>query len=240
VAIEPPKHLHVRREQCYNLTPLLKQGVNNLELQLSPKPDKPRDEPDEDFCIAVVLTRPRSVASIMARIRTRSAETVDSGKQRVARLLSQLSTPDMHQSEDDCVATGDFGRRLRPLCPISHCPIEEAAIGRNCSHIQVFDLQTYIAVNQRMRSLDKRWTCPVCSLSLRPDDAVLEPFVQEILEGMRGEETDIDAVVFNDDCSWTTISAQREDKDAKQGDDEGRPEGAQGNEAVRIDLSDSE
>lgn len=26
VAIEPPKHLHVRREQCYNLTPLLKQG----------------------------------------------------------------------------------------------------------------------------------------------------------------------------------------------------------------------
>eukprot|EP00439_Symbiodinium_sp_Y106_P067111 s285_g11.t1 len=26
VAIDPPKHLHVRREQCYNLTPLLKQG----------------------------------------------------------------------------------------------------------------------------------------------------------------------------------------------------------------------
>merc|ERR1712232_1042464 len=76
VAIDPPKHLHVRREQCYNLTPLLRQGVNTLELRFTPKPEKPKGEPDSNYCVGVVLTRPRSVASIIARIRTRSTETV--------------------------------------------------------------------------------------------------------------------------------------------------------------------
>ena len=35
-------------------------------------------------------------------------------------------------------------------------------------------------MNQRMRSLDKRWTCPVCGLALRPDDVVLHPFAQAV------------------------------------------------------------
>eukprot|EP00434_Breviolum_minutum_P024013 symbB.v1.2.021190.t1/scaffold1779.1/size154953/18 len=56
VAIEPPKHLHVRREQCYNLTPLLKQGLNTLELRFFPKPDRAKDEPEENYCVGVVLT----------------------------------------------------------------------------------------------------------------------------------------------------------------------------------------
>eukprot|EP00913_Durusdinium_trenchii_P030676 g28730.t1 len=49
VAIEPPKHLHVRREQCYNLTPLLKQGLNTLELRFFPKPDRAKDEPEDSW-----------------------------------------------------------------------------------------------------------------------------------------------------------------------------------------------
>merc|ERR1712060_1048262 len=65
----------------------------------------------------------------------------------------------------------------------------------------------YIAVNQRMRSLDKRWTCPVCSLPLRPDDVITDPYAQGILDTLRGEEDNLEAVVFEEDCTWSTISA---------------------------------
>jgi len=236
VAIDPPKHLHIRREQCYNLTPLLRQGVNTLELKFSPKPDKPRDEPEDAYCVGVVLTRPRSVASIIARIRTRSTETVSSGRSRVERLLAQVAEHEAHQ--DECKVTGNFGRTLKPLCPVSHCPIEEAAIGRICNHVQVFDLQAYIAVNQRMRSLDKRWTCPVCSLALRPDDVILDPFAQGILDTLRGDEDLVEAIVFNQDCSWETISAVKDDKERQGPDDEAQSGG--GPAAELIDLSDSE
>ncbi|CAK0829210.1 unnamed protein product [Prorocentrum cordatum] len=235
VAIDPPKHLHVRREQCYNLTPLLRPGSNTLELKFSNKPDRPKEEPETHYCVGVVLTRPRSVASIISRIKGRSSQTVISGRARVEGLIAEVARREAGQ--DECKVTGNFGRMLKPLCPVSFCPIEEAAIGRLCNHVQVFDLQSYIAVNQRMRSLDKRWTCPVCSLPLRPDDVVLDPFSQGILDTLRGDEDLVEAIVFNEDCSWSTISAVKEDKQrAAAGDgDEGAPDGAE-----LIDLSDSE
>jgi len=236
VVIDPPKHLHVRREQCYNLTPLLAQGANTLELRFTSKPDKPRDEPEESYCVGVVLTRPRSVASIIARIRTRSRETVSSGRARVERLLRHVADHEAGQG-DECKVTGTFGRTLKPLCPVSHCPIEEAAIGRQCNHVQVFDLQAYVAVNQRMRSLDKRWTCPVCSLALRPDDVILDPFAQGILDTLRGDEELVEAIVFNEDCTWSTVSAVKEDERNGHDDDGG---GNGGQAAELIDLSDSE
>merc|ERR1712050_410661 len=101
VAIDPPKHLHVRREQCYNLTPLLKQGVNTLELRFWPPANKPRKEPEERYCVGVVLTRPRSVQAIIQKIRNRSKETVRSGRRRVELLLEKV-----HQkaqlNEEEC------------------------------------------------------------------------------------------------------------------------------------------
>ncbi|CAK9026216.1 unnamed protein product [Durusdinium trenchii] len=114
VAIEPPKHLHVRREQCYNLTPLLKQGLNTLELRFFPKPDRAKDEPEEKYCVGVVLTRPRSVASILSRIRSRCQETVSTGRARVARLIAQVARLEAGQ-EDECAVTGNFGRTLKPF-----------------------------------------------------------------------------------------------------------------------------
>lgn len=236
VAIDPPKHLHVRREQCYNLTPLLRQGLNTLDLKFTPRPDRPRDQPPENYSVGVVLTRPRSVTSIISRIKSRSTETIDSGRLRVQRLLAEVAKHEAR--EEECKVTGTFGRTLCPMCPVSHCPIEEAAIGRGCNHVQVFDVQAYIAVNQRMRSLDKRWTCPVCSLSLRPDDIVLDPFAQDILDRLRGNEEVVEAVVFNEDCSWSTVSAVKDEKERLGGDEEAQREGTQG--AELIDLSDSE
>jgi len=235
VQIDPPKHLHVRREQCYNLTPLLRQGLNTLELRFAPRPDKPRDEPDESYCIGVVLTRPRSVNSIITRIRSRSTETVSSGRARVQRIINQVSKNEA--SQNDCVVTGNFGRMLKPLCPVSFCPIEESAIGKNCNHVQVFDLQSYIAVNQRMRSLDKRWTCPVCASSLRPDEVVLDPFAQGILDTLRGDEDLVEAVVFNENCTWSTVAAIKDDEKAAAAAEAGVARPAA--EPI-VELSDSE
>merc|ERR1712187_1005216 len=129
--------------------------------------------------------------------------------------------------------------------PVSHCPIEEAAIGKGCNHVQVFDLQPYIAVNQRMRSLDKRWTCPVCSLALRPDDVALDPFAQGILDTLRGDEDLVEAVVFNENCTWSTISAVKDEKNLGATSGSGGEEQANGESSGKagaelIDLSDSE
>merc|ERR1712137_913827 len=160
------------------------------------------------------------------------------------RLLAQVANKEATDG-DECKVTGNFGRVLKPVCPMSMCPIEEAAIGKNCIHVQVFDLQSYIAVNQRMRSLDKRWTCPCCSESLRPDDIILEPFAQGILDTLRGDEDNVDAIVFNEDCTWSTVSAEKAAKDrqglsADGATADGSDPNAGTTSAPVVDLSDSE
>jgi hypothetical protein len=85
-----------------------------------------------------------------------------------------------------------------------------------------------------MRSLDKRWTCPVCSLPLRPDDIALDPFTQGILDTMRGDEENVEEVVFNDDCTWSTVSAEKDKAE------EGLGAAEQSHNAVMLDISDSE
>jgi len=103
--------------------------------------------------------------------------------------------------------------------------------------VQVFDLQAYVAVNQRMRSLDKRWTCPVCAVPLRPDDVILDPFAQGILDTLRGDEDLVEAVVFNENCTWSTISTTKADEEKANGEEGG--DGTQANAEI-VDLSDSE
>eukprot|EP00927_Polykrikos_kofoidii_P019062 TRINITY_DN18882_c2_g1_i3.p1 TRINITY_DN18882_c2_g1~~TRINITY_DN18882_c2_g1_i3.p1 ORF type:complete len:777 (-),score=132.10 TRINITY_DN18882_c2_g1_i3:102-2348(-) len=203
MSVAAPKHLRQRREQCYNLGPLLTNGSNELELKYTHKPDTPSDEPIPKFCIGIVLTKPRSVVNTLRKIHTLSFETESSSKERLRRIIAKAS------DDNDVSANKSFGRTLNPLCPVSLCLIEDAAIGKSCNHIQVFDLNSYVKVNQRMRSLHKRWTCPVCSLPLRPDDVVLDPFTQGILDEIR-ERDDVQAVVFDQDCSWSIITKRKE------------------------------
>merc|ERR1712137_474642 len=167
-------------------------------------------------------------------------ETVRTGRARVEKLLAQVANKEA-QAGDECKVTGNFGRILKPVCPVSLCPIEEASIGRSCNHVQVFDLQAYIAVNQRMRSLDKRWTCPVCSLCLRPDDIVLEPFAQSIIDSLSDCLDTVEAVVFNQDCTWSTISALKveAEPDWPHMDNGGTGDVQQSGKSI-VELSDSD
>jgi len=228
IKVEPPPHLHHRREQCYNLTQHIRQGSNTLEMRCMPDPEKPRD--GERFCVGVVLTSPLTVNTMIGQIRSRGMEPESWGQERVERLIAEAVNRE--QAQDDCMVSGNFGKVLQPLCPVSRCPIEECAVGRLCSHLQVFDLNSYVAVNHGMRSLDKRWTCPVCSLPLRPDEVVVDLFTQGILDTLKGKEEDVEAVVFDDAGGWSIVSATKEDPAGGDGGD--KPE------ACNIDLSDSE
>lgn len=198
--IEPPPHLHVRKEQCYNITMDARQGLNNLEFRFQGDPEK-RNQQREQYCIGVVLTKQLSVASIVAQVQERSKMSPSWGKERVQRILTQADKKDRVQK--DCVVTGSFGRSLKLMCPVSYCPIEQPAVGRNCQHLQVFDLTAYISVNEGIKFLDKRWTCPVCSQPLRPSDLVLDVFMMEILQSFHGKEEQVESIVFEADGSWS-------------------------------------
>jgi len=197
VSVEPPKHLHTRREQCYNITPLLRQGGNTMELKCSANPNK---KEEDYFCYGIVLVKPGTIESLIARVtKSNSKFTAEDGKARMHNILAQTAA---NEAGDECQVAGNFGRTMKPLCPVSHCPIETAVVGRNCNHLQVFDLHPYVSVNQRMRALDKRWTCPVCASPIRPNDIIFDKFAQTVLDSVRGKEETVETIVFSQDCTW--------------------------------------
>ncbi len=48
---------------------------------------------------------------------------------------------------------------LNSVCPITMCPIGEAVRGEHCTHLQCFDLQSFVSINAK----HKRWQCPICN-----------------------------------------------------------------------------
>lgn len=197
--VEPPPHLHKRKEQCYDITQKLKQGNNTLEFRFQPDPEQPPAQRSR-YCIGVVLTRQQNVNSMVAQVKSKSKMPASWGEDRVKRLLGQAARKD--RASKDIEVTGTFGRSLKPVCPVSFSPIELPAVGRECKHLQVFDLEAYISVNHGISSLDKRWVCPVCSLNTRPDDIVLDTFTMDILKTLKGKEDTVEALVFEADGSY--------------------------------------
>jgi hypothetical protein len=67
--------------------------------------------------------------------------------------------PDNNDEDDGVVLAGDTVISLRD--PLSFLPIKVPARGRHCRHIQCFDLQTYVDMNQ----VQPTWKCPICHAS---------------------------------------------------------------------------
>jgi len=74
--------------------------------------------------------------------------------------------------------------------PISLCRIETPVRGRQCTHLQVFDLQPYIEFNhmvERSRcKLSKLWNCPVCGQHVKERDLVKVDAFVKVLEAVKG------------------------------------------------------
>merc|ERR1712118_646287 len=90
------------------------------------------------------------------------------------------------------------------MCPISFMRMEVPARGRDCLHIQCFDLSAYLSSNQRMASLKKRWQCAVCSRIIKPSDLVVDSFNMEVL---KGTAIGVESVVLDENGKWS-IDAQ--------------------------------
>ena len=70
------------------------------------------------------------------------------------------------------------------LCPLSKRQMELPCRGRACKHSRCFDFETYVASNRQ----SQRWTCPVCSCAIWPEDIVHDAAQYSALKSRRPAE----------------------------------------------------
>mmetsp|Transcript_29358 Transcript_29358/g.75096 ORF Transcript_29358/g.75096 Transcript_29358/m.75096 type:complete len:541 (+) Transcript_29358:29-1651(+) len=189
IVVERPNPDWKRRDEPISMTPYLKSTVNRITFTLEMAADRQLDE----FVLALVRARPRSVADLMSPFRADTSRCcpTEAAKQRVVDILAA------HSGDDDinCLVP----RTMRLLCPVSHLRMNIPVRGQRCPHLQTFDLEAYMHANGT-GNFNKRWRCPVCDIEAQPKTLVVDMYVCEIL---KQAPMDCEEVCVGDDGSWT-------------------------------------
>ena len=117
-----------------------------------------------------------------------------------------------NDDDDDMIV--DTNAILSLRCPISGQVCGTPARTKKCTSLAVFDLDTYIKLNEGVR----KWTCPHCGAEGRPGDIVVDGFLTRVLGVLRarskdGVSTDVSRVEVEPSGRWRLVA----------GDDGGPP-----------------
>lgn len=153
------------------------------------------------------IVQARTVPEVTAFILGARTISLEQCKQRA---MQSFSTDD----DDGLVATES---RVSLRCPLGLAIITSPARGRECMHLQCFELQTYISFNHNMRHASKtRWKCPICYKPVSSDEVVVDSFLQEILTSV-DREGEIDSVCLREDGSWKLIVPEKKKQNNERG-----------------------
>jgi hypothetical protein len=235
--IKEPEEGHVRRDVPMNITAHLKPGVNAMRIVIE-------DEMASSFALSLVRTQGKTAETLAADILVDSSE---SASERVALLLApnwktnakvELGPQPEHADAEKKVDEGAhdvdedditcvISNKLRLRCPLSFERVEIPVRGEQCMHLQCFGLGAYLESNSKMRAMNNRWTCPVCSTVLRPQDLRIDGFVKKVLDETPAH---IEEVEILEDGSYRIIEEAGDQPAASPRNDAADAEGGDADE----------
>jgi len=178
-----PEAGHKRRDVPQAISAGLRSGANLVEITI-------KDDNVQSFAFAIVRTKPCTPQQLFLEVPSIDKQT---GQKRAKELMGSISRGD---GEVQCLGTD----RTRLLCPITMVRPDKPARGKQCRHLQCFDLMAFLESNQQMKAINNRWSCPVCSHVLKPNDLCIDLFIADIL-ARTGK--DVDEVVVKKDGKWS-------------------------------------
>ncbi|KAF7487796.1 E3 SUMO-protein ligase PIAS1 [Sarcoptes scabiei] len=88
------------------------------------------------------------------------------------------------QNDEDIIADNFVKASL--LCPLSTLRIKIPARSIKCEHINCFDLESFIKIND----ITPRWRCPICKIYVDCDEIIIDGFLMKILSESPSDATE--------------------------------------------------
>lgn len=164
----------------------------------------------QGFVFAVLLTRKLDMGEMARSVKDLNEQ------QAQTRILSLMKGNNKKDGDIEILTPAQ--REIGLLCPLTMCRIEHAAIGKDCKHIQPFDLTAYLTVNSQTRNINTRWKCPVCTYPLRTEDLQLDGYIQNILADPAS--VNCDRISFDQRGDWYEVAPECNDDSDNFSDDE--------------------
>uniref|UniRef100_A0A0X3PN85 E3 SUMO-protein ligase PIAS1 n=3 Tax=Schistocephalus solidus TaxID=70667 RepID=A0A0X3PN85_SCHSO len=149
------------------------------------------------FFYAVYLARKRSTRELCEALRRHSFQTASVTKQKIIEKLASTAASTNTMEDADLVIENTLPVQL--LCPLSKCRIDLPVRGHNCQHIQCYDANTYLLINERKPA----WKCPVCDVPAPFHELLVDGLMLEILADTMTEN--LEEIVFKEDSSWSPV-----------------------------------
>ena len=130
---------------------------------------------------------------------TRADTLVQRLRQRQFRSKESVLNSMKRAAEDDDIQAGAATMSLK--CPLSYMRMVTPCRSSQCPHVQCFDALSFYSVNEQTPS----WSCPVCNRIIKPDELMMDGYVDDILKKVPEEH---DAVIVEPDGSWRTQDGQ--------------------------------
>ncbi|SCN61477.1 E3 SUMO-protein ligase PIAS, putative [Plasmodium chabaudi chabaudi] len=200
-----PSWEHKRRDSPLKITHVLHAGNNNIDINIT------NYDPPKLFVLAFLLCKIETEQSIIENIILNSSLSFKEAKNRIIHILSI-------KHDDDEVMCMEVNRKISLNCPFSLDRILIPCRGVKCSHIQCFDLKSFIDITKKTKAFNNRWKCPVCSFFLRPRHLVIDTFITYILSQVPKDIKEVELnkmgeIIFNHNNSEPKILKSIDDAD---------------------------
>lgn len=155
-------------------------------------------EANRTHCVGVYLFNRISVTTLVNSLLAKSI--IDPSETR-RMVQAKLSIGD----SDFLIETSTL--KVALVCPLMKCRMQLPARARNCKHVQCFDLQPYLLMNEKKPS----WQCPVCDGHAPYEALIIDGLFKSIIEKV----TDVDEIEFTADGEWTKVAKNNDKSDKK-------------------------
>ncbi|XP_052186366.1 E3 SUMO-protein ligase SIZ1 isoform X2 [Diospyros lotus] len=150
------------------------------------------------FCFGVRIVKRRTVQQVISLIPKESdGEQFEDALARVRRCVGGGTAMENADSDSDLEIVADsIPVNLR--CPMSGSRMKVAGRFKPCVHMACFDLDVFVAMNQRSR----KWQCPICLKNYSLENIIIDPYFNRITYKMRNCGEDVTEIEVKPDGSW--------------------------------------
>ncbi|KAF2450557.1 hypothetical protein P171DRAFT_403014 [Karstenula rhodostoma CBS 690.94] len=201
--LEQRKKLHYGRDLPIDLTSLVKEGENVLEMSLVRAPE---NQQFRNYLIAIEILGVRAHDALMQDILTKQHVSAATTKQRIRDKLTGTA--------DDEIAVVNSTLNVTLFDPFSLSKICDVPVrSRACDHFDCFDLETFLSTRKRNAecTVPDNWKCPICNGDARPHLLVVDGFMQEVRSELEKQGLlKTRAIIMSEDGSWKPKPEVRE------------------------------
>ncbi|KAI1764452.1 hypothetical protein GGR53DRAFT_493627, partial [Hypoxylon sp. FL1150] len=221
---------HFSRDMPAEASSVVVSGENLLTISIPPGISA---SSSQEPYIAVELVETLSHGDILQMVQTRGKEPADKTRETIKRRLAGSS------EDDDLAMVNDLSIDLAD--PFSMNIFNTPVRGENCTHLECFDLETWLNTRlgkkccycnntagcrgcAREPSFVDKWKCPLCGCDARPYSLRIDEYLVEVRSQLENEnKLRTKSILVSPDGTWRPKEEHIDDSDIDSEDDGSGP-----------------